>query len=69
MYIIRDLTKSGRTTYHIRDAKDAKDIVIGITGNELYGCEILNVAVNMRFGDQFLRPNLYSILCVMEECR
>ena len=30
MYIIKDLTKTGRTTYHIRDAKDAKDIMIGI---------------------------------------
>ena len=66
MYIIKDLTKSVRPTYHIRDVKDAKDIIIGITGNDVYGCEALNIAVNMRFGDRFLRSNLYSIRCVEE---
>ncbi len=66
MYKIKDLTNERGIMYHVRDIKDAADIVIDITGNALYGCETLNIVANMRFDDQFVRPNFYSITCVRE---
>lgn len=70
MFIVKDCTRNPPYTMVSNDAKNVRDIVIGITGDEMVGDHVLLHLGHMTFG-QFLVWGNYSLSNVfrMKMCR
>ena len=67
MFIVKDCTRNPPYTMVSNDAKNVRDIVIGITGDEMVGDHVLLHLGHMTFGQFLVWGQLFIIKCVPDE--
>jgi hypothetical protein len=67
MFIVKDCTRNPPYTMVSNDAKNVRDIVIGITGDEMIGDHVLLHLRHMTFGQFLVWGQLFIIECVPDE--
>ncbi len=63
MFLVTDLTGQFPQETTTGDVKDVADVIIGITGDEREGERVEAIIGQMKFGDEFLCPSRFKILC------